>query len=144
MKKIYAIIFTSAFCLLTSYIASAQYTKLYDFAIPPDGMSPTGALISDGTYLYGMTPHGGTSSSCVYNCGTIFKIKPDGTTYTKLYDFMGGLDGFYPFGSLVSDGSYLYGMTYYGGPNWFGTIFKIMPDGNNYSKLYDFAIPVSS
>ena len=46
--------------------------------------------------------------------GTIFKIKPDGTGYAKLLDFAGVIGG-YPYGSLISDGIFLYGMTEIGG-----------------------------
>ena len=86
------------------------------------GRYPEGPLISDGTFLYGLTPAGGTS-----NLGTIFKIMPDGTGYVKLLNFAGGSDGSTPRGSLLSDGTNLYGMTSYGGANNFGTILKIVP-----------------
>jgi len=41
-------------------------------------------LVSDGTWLYGMTSGGGK-----YSDGIIYKIKPDGSLYTKLMDFDG-------------------------------------------------------
>ena len=56
--------------------------------------------------------------------GTIFKIKPDGTGYVKLLDFDGVSMGDSPYGSLISDGTFLYGMTKEGGTNGYGTIFK--------------------
>lgn len=99
-----------------------------------DGSSPKGSLIFDGTFLYGMTGYGG-----IYSEGTVFKIKPDGTGYIKLYDFYSSAtDGGNPLGSLVSDGSFLYGMTYNNGVTGGGTIFKIKTDGTGYAKLYDF------
>ena len=112
--------------------ANAQYTKLLDFTGTANGANPGGSLISDGTFLYGMTYFGGTDS-----IGVIFKIKPDGTGYSKLLDF-NGTNGQYPSGSLISDGTFLYGMTYFGGTNGQGVLFKIMPDGTGYSKLLDF------
>lgn len=112
------------------------YTKLLDFSGAIDGKYPQGSLISDGTFLYGMTTEGGTS-----NLGTIFKIMPDGSGYTKLFDFTGALTGSHPYADLISDGSFLYGLTYEGGAGNFGTIFKIMPDGTNYSKMLDFNGP---
>lgn len=110
------------------------YLKLLDFAGTSNGSNPEGSLISDGTFLYGMTTYGGTN-----NLGTIFKIKSDGTGYIKLLEFSGASNGSYPFGSLVSDGIFFYGMTASGGANDFGTIFKIMPDGTGYVNLLDFA-----
>src|ERR1035437_9169964 len=97
-------------CNLQSVICSAQYTKLLDFAGATNGNDPYGSLISDGTFLYGMTQYGGTDS-----LGVIFKIKPDGSGYAKLIDFTSVANGSNPSGSLISDGTFLYGMTYGGG-----------------------------
>jgi uncharacterized repeat protein (TIGR03803 family) len=110
------------------------YVKLLDFAGTTNGSNPNGSLISDGTFLYGMTGTGGTN-----NLGTIFKIMPDGTGYVKILDFTGATNGSGPYGSLISDGIFLYGMTYSGGANNLGTVFKIMPDGTGYVNLLDFA-----
>lgn len=129
MKKLYTIILF----VFIGAIANAQYSKLLDFAGTTNGSYPYGDLISDGTYFYGMTEYGGTNGS-----GVIFKVKPDGTDYVKLLDFTGFSNGSFPKGSLVFDGTYLYGMTFGGGANSYGTLFKIKPDGSNYSKLIDF------
>jgi uncharacterized repeat protein (TIGR03803 family) len=113
------------------------YVKLLDFTGTANGDSPTGSLISDGTYLYGLVGNGGGSANCSGGCGSMFKIKPDGTGYVKLLDFTGVTNGDTPSGSLVSDGTFLYGMTYLGGANNNGTIFKIKPDASGYVKLLD-------
>ena len=109
------------------------YAKLLDFNDVNNGRYPQGALIYDGTFFYGMAYQGGTN-----DFGTIFKIMPDGTGYAKLLDFAGTTNGRGPRGSLFSDGTFLYGMTYQGGTNSLGTIFKIKPDGTGFVKLYDF------
>ncbi|MDP1746501.1 MAG: hypothetical protein Q8L90_13050, partial [Bacteroidota bacterium] len=93
---------------LLTFKATAQYTKLFDFE-GTNGSKPFGSLISDGTFLYGMTPLGGTGTACFGGCGVIFKIKSDGTGYTKLLDFTGTTNGNIPMGSLISDGTFLYG-----------------------------------
>ncbi len=115
MKKIYTIILL----VIVSTVTNAQFTDLLDFTGTANGKNPYGSLISDGTFLYGMTYAGG-----VNNLGTIFKIKPDGTGYLKLLDFSGTANGSNPYGSLFYDGTFLYGMTYAGGANSDGTIFK--------------------
>ncbi len=109
------------------------YVKLLDFADTSNGSTPEGSLISDGTFLYGMTQKGGTKGF-----GVIFKIKPDGSGYTKLFDFANASNGAYPYGDLLYDGTFLYGMTSVGGTNGFGVIFKIKPDGTAYSLLLNF------
>lgn len=108
------------------------FVNLIDFDATSGG-NPWGSLISDGTFLYGMTSKGGT-----YNCGTLFKIMPNGTEFTKLLDFDNTNNGAIPRGSLIFDGTFLYGMTVTGGANTMGTIFKIMPDGTGFAKLLDF------
>ncbi|MFI5220901.1 MAG: choice-of-anchor tandem repeat GloVer-containing protein [Bacteroidia bacterium] len=126
------------FCILIfvfafSFSANAQYTKLIDFNNSSNGGVPFGSLYYDGTFLYGMTAYGGTDSN-----GIIFKIKPDGTGFVKLLDFSGILNGYNPCGSLIYDGIFFYGMTFNGGLNNGGVIFKIKSDGTGFSKLLDF------
>ena len=114
--------------------ANAQYSALLDF-YNTNGSYPNGDLLSDGTFLYGMTWAGGTPGA-----GTIFKIKPDGSGYSKLFNFVNDtVHGYYPDGSLIYDGTFLYGMTSVGGASDMGTIFKIKPDGTGYLKLLDFS-----
>ena len=110
------------------------YLKLRDFAGGSDGSNPKGSLYYDGNFLYGMTYDGG-----IYQDGTIFKLKPDGTGYIKLKDFNQSTDGLLPYGSLISDGTYLYGTTAQGGTYNYGIVFKIKPDGSDFIKLMDFA-----
>jgi uncharacterized repeat protein (TIGR03803 family) len=39
---------------------------------------------------------------------------------------------------LVEDGTYIYGMTEYGGTNGSGGVYRVKPDGTDYEKLHDF------
>ena len=121
------------FLLSVATSADAQYKKLYDFTGPEEGIYPSSSLISDGTFFYGVTSEGGK-----YNFGTIFKVMPDGSNYTHLFEFDAIVTGKSPSGSLTYDGTYLYGVTSEGGLNNYGTIFKINPDGTGFSKLFDF------
>lgn len=117
------------------------YQKLFDFDGMTNGYYPQGSLVSDGTFLYGMT----TSTGINNHSGTIFKILTDGTGYQNIFDFdapsqVGNLTGNYPMGSLMYDGTFLYGMTADGGDiNDDGTVFKILPDGTGFTKLWDFS-----
>jgi uncharacterized repeat protein (TIGR03803 family) len=87
----------------------------------------------EGGVLYGMTGTGGTTGK-----GVVYRINPDGTGLTTLYNFDGALNGSEPNGSLISDGTFLYGMTRYGGSTAAGIVFKIKPDGSGFQKLHDF------
>jgi uncharacterized repeat protein (TIGR03803 family) len=128
------IIFLAALFITASFpSANAQYTKLHDFTSASTGSIPYGQVISVGGVFYGTTSQGGTS-----NLGTIYKINPDGTGYLKLFDFTGGVIGYNPFGYLVSDGTFLYGMTHLGGTPGNGVIYKILPSGSGYSVIFNF------
>lgn len=112
---------------------SGTYTIIRSLAINTDGGRPQGHLIQapDG-FLYGVNSAGGT-----YGYGTIFKIKPDGTSYTVLKSLV-NTTGSQPYGSLVraSDGNF-YGMTYLGGTANRGVIYRITPAGI-YTVLRNF------
>ena len=118
---------------LTTVVAHAQHTKLFDFT-STNGTDPWGSLITDGTHLYGMTAEGGLN-----NNGTIFKIMPNGTGFVKLFDFQAASSGGFTPGSLVFDGTFLYGMAADGGSNNDGTVFKIRPNGSDFSVLLHFS-----
>ena len=102
-----------------------------------DGDTPTfGSLTVAGQTLYGMTSQGGTFSG-----GTVFKVNTDGSEFSLLHSFAGGvLDGGNPQGSLTLSGSTLYGMTLHGGSNSdFGSVFKLNTDGTGYVPLHIFS-----
>jgi uncharacterized repeat protein (TIGR03803 family) len=112
-----------------------DFTVHYAFSY--DARNPSESLIegSDG-YLYGMTSHGGDNGH-----GTIFKIAPDGTGFTVIKSFNYFNDGGFPLGSLTEGSDkYLYGMTNNGGNNdrGSGTVFKIAPDGTDFTVLKSF------
>ncbi|RDC63881.1 choice-of-anchor tandem repeat GloVer-containing protein [Adhaeribacter pallidiroseus] len=89
------------------------------------GSNPIGSLVQgpDGA-LYGMGYYGGANGD-----GSVFKITTKGTL-SVLYSFTKINDGAHPNGTLFrhNDGNF-YGMTFEGGKNLFGTIFKITPTG---------------
>lgn len=109
-----------------------SYLKLHDFDTLTE-YRPNGSLCSAGSFLYGTTQYGG-----VNNKGGIFKIKTDGTEYSEIFHFSGFSNGANPVGTLICDGTYLYGTTFKGGLVDSGTLFKVKLDGTNYVKLLDF------
>lgn len=117
-----------------------DYTNLVEFGGVAKGSSPRGDVFqgSDG-YLYGLTVSGGNS-----NFGVLFKVKIDGTDFTKLVDFDGASMGSYPGATLTlcNDGK-LYGMTRSGGSHDKGTIFSVKTDGTSFTKVFEFDGPNS-
>ena len=127
---------TNGFGTVFRLTPTGSETVLWSFTGQPgDGSSPNGGLLqaTDGN-LYGMASTGGA-----YNGGTIFQISLAGGERT-LYSFgITSTDGTEPeVGTLTqaSDGN-MYGVTYLGGANNSGTVFKITLSGTE-SVLWSF------
>src|SRR5579862_5070058 len=109
---------------------------LYNFCTEPnclDGADPQAGLIlaTDGNF-YGTTLHGGTVSGDCPNCGTIFKITPNGT-FKTLYSFCSQThcaDGYEPASNLIQASDFnFYGTASSGGTHNGGTIFRLTRGG---------------
>lgn len=114
------------------------YTILHTFGqVSNDGFQSDHGYVTatnNNNVLYGMTTcggsNGGTSSSCGGNkssegFGIIYQLSLSPAGYSIVYTFGGGADGGNPYGSLISDGTYLYGTTAYGGASGKGTVFRL-------------------
>ena len=124
-------------------IDGSGFTILHNFSYnnANDGADAHGSLIISGNILYGMTRKGGATvdvNNQNSGYGTIFKINTDGTNFNLLHSFVIGED--YPYGSLLLDGNFLYGMSSaFGTTTIGGKIFKINIDGSGYSILHSFS-----
>jgi uncharacterized protein YceK len=120
---------------------------IYQFQSITDGFQPAGGLVLDSSgALYGVTNFGGTGS-CSLGCGTVFKLTPTPSGYSKttIHEFSGSPDASIPTGKLIMDSSgSLYGTTEAGGNSTScgscGTVFKLTPSGGGYNEtiLYRF------
>jgi uncharacterized repeat protein (TIGR03803 family) len=113
--------------------ASNAYTKIYDFG--PNGKNPARSMIqSSNGKLYGMTTGGGLSNS-----GVLYSYNPSSGNYVNLFDFS-SINGLPGSNHLIeaNDGN-LYGLTFMGGVNNLGVLFKFDTLTNTYSKLFDFS-----
>jgi uncharacterized repeat protein (TIGR03803 family) len=103
-------------------------TVLYGFGSQSgDGRYPLVALVMDKQgNLYGTTFEGGAYRGGTLGAGTVFQVTPQGTE-TVLYSFGGRSgDGWEPEAGLLMDKKgNLYGTTFEGGANNWGTVFKI-------------------
>ena len=126
-------------CAMTAMTLPAQtFTTLHSFN-SADGANPGAALVqaTSGNF-YGTATYGGANDG-----GTVFAINTRGTL-TALHSFCsqsGCTDGQNPAGGLVqaANGDF-YGTTsgyYLGGPDYWGTIFRMTPSGT-LTTLYSF------
>jgi len=128
---------------LTPTKSGYSQTILYSFLGGADGEGPFSALVADKNgALYGVTLEGG-NGSCFAGCGTVFKLTPKKSGYTKstIYSFGPNPDANMPLGTLVLDTKgALYGVTQYGGTQNDGAVFKLTPEKSGYSEsvIYSF------
>lgn len=114
--------------------ASGTFSLLYQFTGNADGSLPNRSrlLMDPAGNLYGLTYLGGISAK-----GTLFKLTPSGQE-SVLYSFTGGNDGGNPLGDLVQDSAgNFYGVTYSGGANGNGVVFRVSGSGQE-TVLYTF------
>jgi uncharacterized repeat protein (TIGR03803 family) len=122
------------------------FTNLYFFKATSgsnltnnDGANPyTAALTLSGNILYGTTINGGTNGD-----GAIFAVNTNGTGFTTLYSFTAlvsgtNSDGANPEAGFILSSNTLYGTTYYGGINGYGTVFAINTNGTGFTVLHTF------
>jgi uncharacterized repeat protein (TIGR03803 family) len=93
---------------------------------PGDGQTPyydVGVVLDTKGNIYGTTLYGGSN-----NAGTVFELKPSGSTYKEivLHSFGSG-DGYYPYAGVIFVNGKLYGTTESGGAHSAGTVFAVTP-----------------
>jgi uncharacterized repeat protein (TIGR03803 family) len=108
---------------------TGKLTVLHAFTDSPDGCVPNGLIRDQNGNLYGTTVFGGPA-----NVGTVFKVDVAGKE-SVLYGFTGGVlggkDGASPVAGVIRDAAgNLYGTTVGGGPDNFGTVYKVDAAGN--------------
>lgn len=115
--------------------APGALAVMHSFGGGSDGQQPYAGLSRDGAgNLYGTTLIGGAGR------GTVFKIAPDGTE-SVLYAFGASPDAQYPYGGVIVDsGGNLYGTTGAGGTSGGGTVFKLAPNGPQYTEDFVYSL----
>jgi uncharacterized repeat protein (TIGR03803 family) len=122
-----------------------KQTVIHDFCSLDncgDGDLPTGELSFDANgSLYGVTFFSGGQ-----NAGNVYRLAPKhkNWVFTDLFDFQGtspSPTGLSATGGMIFDSAgNLYGTTSNGGPEFNGVLYKLTPDGKQYTQtiLYNF------
>src|SRR5450755_455431 len=125
-------------------------TALYNFTGMPDGANSWSSLTADSKgNFYGTTNTGGLAcAETQYGCGTVFELSPNGKggwNETVLYRFCSAInctDGAIPYtaGLIFDSAGNLYGTTWTGGANGYGTVFQLSLVGVSWTEtvLYSF------
>ena len=103
------------------------YVVLHEFSGGDDGWAPRTSLVLDSDTLYGTTYYGGVDNGqCQYGCGTLFKVRTDGTGFATLKKFSGMGDGStLLMGRLAVGDAAIYGATDSGGGLNMGVLFSL-------------------
>ncbi|MFO1433737.1 MAG: choice-of-anchor tandem repeat GloVer-containing protein [Candidatus Competibacteraceae bacterium] len=115
--------------------ADGTFTVLHAFDYSLDGDFPSAGVIQDSAgNLYGTTTQGGPARS-----GTVYRLAPDGSSFTVLHAFDSGSGGGLPYAGLIQDSAgNLYGTTAQGGITGAGTVYRLAPDGSSFTVLHTF------
>jgi uncharacterized repeat protein (TIGR03803 family) len=114
-------------------VTAQTFKTLYSFTGGSDGADPQAGLILSGNTLYGTAVGGGS-----YGDGTLFAVNTDGTDFTNVYSFTGGIDGGRPVAGLLLSSNTLYGTAQAGGSSGGGTVFAVNTDGTGFTNLHSF------
>jgi uncharacterized repeat protein (TIGR03803 family) len=118
---------------------SGHAIVLHSFVPSPEGWGAgTDLMLDSAGTLYGTTYWGGTGYCNGTGCGVVFKLDQNGKGYTVWHNFNDSPDGAFPYGVLAADGKgNVYGTTYRGGSDNYGTVFKIDATGRE-SVVHSF------
>jgi len=123
---------TSKFGTVYQITSTGTETVLYSFTgASGDGANPLADLLRDPKgNLYGTTQYGVGGSCNPTSCGTVFELALSKGKWkeTVIHAFSGETDGAQPYAGLIRDSKgNLYGTTFAGGANGYGTVFELQP-----------------
>ncbi len=129
----------SAGALFSIQIGGSGFTILHAFTFwtpsSPLGYNPQSGLVLLGNTLYGVNFSGGLN-----HFGSIFSVGIDGSSYSDIYSFTtSGSITYNAPPMLVVYKNQLYGTTASGGVNSGGILFRLNPDGTDFTTLHSFS-----
>jgi uncharacterized repeat protein (TIGR03803 family) len=117
------------------------FKNLIDFNGIDGALIRGGLTLSSGGALYGTTLYGGAD-----NRGIVFSFTQESGhwKFQTVYSFNGLYDGLQPSGNLALDNAgNVYGATYEGGANDWGSLFQLVPSANGWTENLLYSLPVS-
>ena len=109
-----------------------NFRLLHSFGGTSDGYMPSTSPVLVGECLYGLTRWGDVST------GVIYRYNLAEETYKVLHRF-GADDGYEPLGTMTAGpDDYIYGLSWHGGLQDMGTLFRIKTDDSTFQILYNF------
>lgn len=111
------------------------FTVLHGFLGTYDAGEPFGGLTLYSNIFYGAALAGNSTSA---NFGIIYRINPDGSGFTNVYNFSGSSDGAGPESTLILNGNTLYGITPLG-----GSAFGSSGDGTLFALTFPVSLAIS-
>ena len=117
------------------------FKNLIDFNGVDGALVRGGLTLSSSGVLYGTTLYGGAD-----NRGIVFSFTQVSGhwKFQTVYSFNGIYDGLQPSGNLALDNAgNVYGATYEGGANDWGSLFQLVPGANGWTENLLFSFPVS-
>lgn len=109
-------------------LSDLSFGFVYQFT---NQINPYGGVVVSSNSFYGFGQYGGAS-----NHGLVY----GGGGYSDLFDF-NGVTGWSSYATPTAVADVLYGVTYQGGTNGGGNIFRIKTDGSQYTNLFSFPAP---
>jgi uncharacterized repeat protein (TIGR03803 family) len=122
---------------------SNHYISQHPFSGGAPGGAPGRVFVDGSGNIIGGAAIGGSCSGSglpAAGCGVVYEFTPDTGVFQVLYTFTGTSDGYSPeLGGFDSSGN-MYGATYSGGADGYGTLFELVAGGGGYTyqHLYDF------
>lgn len=115
-------------------VVTSAYTKLHTFTSSSTlGRYPSYPVSLDNNILYGIITSGGLGGF-----GLIYTFDLLTSSYSKLYDFTGGVNGRIPSSKPIVYNNNIYGTTQQGGVGNYGVIYQYDLTTSGYTVLYSF------
>lgn len=138
LARLFRVLLPAGLLAVTSVAFGQSTSSAVSTVVAFASSVPNGGIVKgpDGAY------YGTTSSSSTVTGGLVFRVTPDGSSVTTLYQLKNNENYGPRAGLLLGSDGYLYGTTSFGAvslvANTTGTVYRIKPDGSGFAIVYNF------